>query len=106
MRNFFLWYRYIRIGNTSYIDSHDIIFLVSSAPQNLTIKGVSHDTATIEWEEPEYPNGIIKSYIVMKWRGSSGMVQLETNIVGKLIRYTINNLDSETTYYIAVSGGA
>ena len=70
------------------------------------MKGVSHDTATIEWEEPKYPNGIIKYYSVIKWRGSSDMVQLEINIVGKHIRYTINNLDSEATYSMVVSVGA
>ena len=77
-----------------------------SVPQNVTTKSVSHDTATIEWEEPEYPNGIIKSYNVLKWRDSSSMVRLEINIVGKHIRYTINNLDSEATYYMVVSVGA
>ena len=75
-------------------------------PQNVTTKSVSHDTATIEWEEPEYPNGIIKSYNVLKWRDSSSMVRLEINIVGKHIRYTINNLDSEATYSIWVRVGA
>ena len=75
-------------------------------PQNVTTKSVSHDTATIEWEEPQYPNGIIKYYNVLKWRDSSDMVQLKTNIVGKHIRYTINNLDSEATYSIVVSAGA
>ena len=77
-----------------------------SVPQNVTTKSVSHDTATIEWEEPQYPNGIIKYYNVLKWRGSSDMVRLETNIVGKHIRYTINNLDSEATYSMVVSVGA
>ena len=67
------------------------------------MKGVSHDTASIEWEEPKYPNGIIKSYNAIKWRDSSGMVKLEINIVGKHIRYTINNLDSEANYSIVVS---
>ena len=79
---------------------------MSSVPQNVTTKSVSHDTATIEWEEPQYPNGIIKYYNVLKWRDSSDMVQLKTNIVGKHIRYTINNLDSEATYSIVVSAGA
>ena len=75
-------------------------------PQNVTTKSVSHDTATIEWEEPEYPNGIIKSYNVLKWRNISSVVRLEINIVGKHIRYTINNLDSEATYSISVRVGA
>ena len=75
-------------------------------PQNVTTKSVSHDTATIEWEEPQYPNGIIKYYHVLKWRGSSDIVRLETKIVGKHIRYTINNLDSEATYSMVVSVGA
>ena len=74
-------------------------------PLNVRTKSVSHDTATIEWEEPEYPNGIIKSYNLVKWHGSSGMVSLKINTVGKDIRYTINNLDSEATYSISVSGG-
>ena len=74
-------------------------------PQNVTTKSVSHDTATIEWEEPEYPNGIIKSYNVLKWRDISSLVRLESNIVGKHIRYTISNLDSEATYSISVSVG-
>ena len=91
------------VDNTPYIHSHDFISLAPSMPLNLALKSVSHDTATIEWEEPEYPNGIIKSYYLEKWRGSSPLV---INIVKKRIRYTINNLDSETTYTILVSGGA
>ena len=91
--------------NTPCIYSHDIISLASSMPLNVRTKSVSHDTATIEWEEPKYPNGIIKSYNLVKWRGSSGMVSLKINTVGKHIRYTINNLDSEATYSISVSGG-
>ena len=91
--------------NTPYIDRHDCISLEPSMPLNLATKSVSHDTATIEWEEPEYPNGIIKSYKLVNWRGSSGVVSLKINPVGKHIRYTINNLDSETTYTISVSGG-
>ena len=92
--------------HTPYIDSHDFISLEASAPFNLTPKSVSHDSATIEWEEPKYPNGIIKSYnlIKTKWR-EPPLIALEINIVGKHIRYTINNLESETTYTISVSGG-
>ena len=96
----------LELVNTPYIDSHDFISLGASVPLNLTTKSVSHDTATIEWEEPKYPNGIIKSYnlIKTKWR-EPPLIALEINIVGKHIRYTINNLESETTYTISVSGG-
>ena len=93
--------------NIPYIDSRDFISLGASVPLNLKTKSVSHDSATIEWEEPKYPNGIIKSYNLIKttkWRESRG-ITLEINIVGKHIRYTINNLESETTYTISVSGG-
>ena len=92
--------------NIPYIDSRDFISLGASVPLNLKTKSVSHDSATIEWEEPKYPNGIIKSYnlIKTKWR-ETGLIVLEINIVGKHIRYTINNLESETTYTISVSGG-
>ena len=91
--------------NTPYIDRHVFISLAPSKPLNLTTKSVAHDTATIEWEEPKYPNGIIKSYVLMKWGDSSSEFPLRINTVGKRIRYTINNLDSETTYTISVSGG-
>ena len=93
--------------NIPYIDSRDFISLGASVPLNLKTKSVSHDSATIEWEEPKYPNGIIKSYNLIKttkWR-ESRVITLEINIVGKHIRYTINNLESETTYTISVSGG-
>ena len=92
--------------NIPYIDSHDFISLGASVPLYLKTKSVSYDTATIEWEEPKYPNGIIKSYnlIKTKWR-EPPLIALEINIVGKHIRYTINNLESETTYTISVSGG-
>ena len=92
--------------NIPYIDSRDFISLGASVPLNLKTKSVSHDSATIECEEPKYPNGIIKSYnlIKTKWR-EPGLIVLEINIVGKHIRYTINNLESETTYTISVSGG-
>ena len=95
----------LELVNTPCIDSHDIISLAPSMPLNVRTKSVSHDTATIEWEEPEYPNGIIKSYNLVKRRGSSGMVSLTINTLGKHIRYTINNLDSKATYSISVSGG-
>ena len=92
--------------NIPYIDSHDFISLGASVPLNLKTKSVSHDTATIEWEEPKYPNGIIRSYILAKSKlVDPSFVLLEIDIVGKRIRYTINNLDSETTYSISVSGG-
>ena len=87
------------------IDSHDFISLGASRPLNLITKSVSHDTATIEWEEPKYPNGIIKPYYLIKAKRQSPLIALDINIVGKLIRYTINNLESETTYSISVSGG-
>ena len=90
--------------HTPYIDSHDFISLGASAPLNLTPKSVSHDSATIEWEEPKYPNGIIKSYQLIKTKRQSPLIPLNINIVGKHIRYTINNLESETTYSIVVSG--
>ena len=91
---------------TLYIDNHDFISLGASVPLNLTTKSVPHDTATIEWEEPKYPNGIIKSYYLIKAKwGKSFLIALKTNIVGKHIRYTINNLESETTYSISASGG-
>ena len=77
---------------------------MSSKPLNLKTKSVSHDSATVEWEEPKYPNGIIISYIVKQLR-SSHLVMLEIKKVGKHIRYTINNLDSGVTYSISVSGG-
>ena len=93
--------------NIPSIDSHDFISLGASAPLNPTTKSVSYDAATIEWEEPKYPNGIIKSYHLLgtKWREPSSTA-LEINIVGKHSRYTINNLESETTYSILVSGGS
>ena len=92
--------------HTPYIDSHDFISLEASAPLNLTPKSVSHDSATIEWEEPKYPNGIIKSYYLFrkKWDQFRSYV-LKINMVGKHIRCTINNLESETRYSIGVSGG-
>ena len=90
--------------STPYIDSRDFISLAPSMPLNLTKKSVSHDTATIEWEEPKYPNGIIKSYQLIKTKRQSPLIPLNINIVGKHIRYTINNLESETTYSIVVSG--
>ena len=79
-----------------------IFILVSSKPLNLATKSVSHDTATIEWDEPKYPNGIIISYNIVK---QLPLVKLEIKKVGKHIRYTIDNLDSEATYSISVSGG-
>ena len=82
-----------------------IFILVSSKPLNLATKSVSHDTATIEWDEPKYPNGIIISYNIVKQLRSSHLVKLEIKKVGKHIRYTIDNLDSEATYSISVSGG-
>ena len=92
--------------NTPSIDSHNFISLEASAPLNLTTKSVSYDAATIEWEEPKYPNGIIKSYDLYKINWSElSSIALEINIVGKYIRYTINNLENETTYSISVSGG-
>ena len=91
--------------NIPYIDSHDFISLGASVPLNLKTKSVSHDTATIEWEEPKYPNGIIKSYQLIKTKRQSPLIPLNINIVGKHIRYTINNLESETTYSISASGG-
>ena len=91
--------------STPYIDSRDFISLAPSKPLNLAKKSVSHDTATIEWEEPKYPNGIIKSYNLAKSKlGDPSVVKLEIDIVGKRIRYTISNLDSETSYSISVSG--
>ena len=78
---------------------------MSSKPLNLKTKSVSHDSATIEWEEPKYPNGIIISYNIVKQLRSSDLVKLEIKKVGKHIRYTINNLDSGATYSISVSGG-
>ena len=78
---------------------------MSSKPLNLKTKSVSHDSATIEWEEPKYPNGIIISYNIVKQLRSSHLVKLEIKKVGKHIRYTINNLDSGATYSIPVSGG-
>ena len=96
----------LELVSTPYIDSRDFISLAPSMPLNLTKKSVSHDTATIEWEEPKYPNGIIRSYNLAKSKlGDPSFVLLEIDIVGKRIRYTINNLDSETTYSISVSGG-
>ena len=82
-----------------------IFILESSKPLNLKTKSVSHDSATIEWEEPKYPNGIIISYNIVKQLRSSDLVKLEIKKVGKHIRYTINNLDSGATYSISVSGG-
>ena len=78
---------------------------MSSKPLNLKTKSVSHDSATIEWEEPKYPTGIIISYNIVKQLRSSDLVKLEIKKVGKHIRYTINNLDSGATYSISVSGG-
>ena len=92
--------------NTPYIDSHDFISLEASAPLNLTPKSVSHDSATIEWEEPKYPNGIIKSYYLIETKFRQPLIALEINKVGKHIRCTINNLESETRYSISVSGGS
>ena len=77
---------------------------MSSKPLNLKTKSVSHDSA-IEWDEPKYPNGIIISYNIVKQLRSSHLVKLEIKKVGKHIRYTIDNLDSEATYSISVSGG-
>ena len=78
---------------------------MSSKPLNLKTKSVSHDSATMEWDEPKYPNGIIISYNIVKQLRSSDLVKLEIKKVGKHIRYTINNLDSGATYSISVSGG-
>ena len=44
----------LELVSTPYIDSRDFISLAPSMPLNLTKKSVSHDTATIEWEEPKY----------------------------------------------------
>ena len=75
-------------------------FLGPSEPRNVT-----SSASTIEQEEPEYPNGIIKYYIVNSSVRECYRYTINSS-VREHYRYTINNLDSKTTYSISASGGA
>ncbi len=89
---------------------------VSGPPRNLTLKQVTNTTATIEWTEPETPNGKIKGYrIYISGSDSSGgtLTQVQnvlnslksSNITGEnkyAMESTINNLSMKLIIFLII----
>ncbi|XP_052268400.1 protein sidekick-like [Dreissena polymorpha] len=77
---------------------------VPGPPRIIWFPFVSFNNATIEWEEPEEPNGIILAYLV-SWRVSGSSDPLKNVTVGASERkLTAENLQTQAYYEFYVTG--
>jgi len=57
----------------------------------------------VTWDEPAFPNGIIKEYII-SYGTSKDFQPYEQTVTGKTTERVLDGLDKFTTYFIKVRG--
>ena len=79
---------------------HYCIQLTSAptAPRNVTLREITSTYAIIQWEQPEFPNGVIRNY-TLSLTTTDGT---ETNITTDQLMINITGLDPFTWYWIVV----
>ncbi|WAQ96469.1 SDK-like protein [Mya arenaria] len=89
-------------GNTT--NSTTVDNLLPGPPRVIWFPYVSYTNATIEWEEPSEPNGIIQNYKVL-WRVAGSDDPFENRTVGAGERkQTMVNLQTQAYYEFQVTG--
>jgi len=75
-----------------------------SKPLNLSAVSVTDTSVTIQWEAPEYPNGVITSYQVTTSFGKQRVFaqSYHSHAQGSKLEFQVSALESEATYNIKV----
>lgn len=68
----------------SYISSN-IVFSVSSAPQNLKVVNQTSSTLTLSWSPPEFINGDVQSYL-LHFENSTSSITIPPNVTSYIVR--------------------
>ena len=74
-----------------------------SHPQNVKVQATSSVSIRVTWDEPAFPNGIIKEYII-SYGTSKDFQPYEQTVTGKTTERVLDGLDKFTTYFIKVRG--
>ena len=70
-----------------------------SAPRNVTLREITSTYAVIDWVEPEFPDGVIRNYIVSLTNANDGT---ETIVTTDQLSANITGLDPFTQYWVVV----
>ncbi|XP_038066690.1 tyrosine-protein phosphatase 99A-like [Patiria miniata] len=72
-----------------------------TVPLDVAIQNVDYVSITLQWSEPDPPQGIIIHYTVRYWRsGQSGKLTLINNVVQ--LMYEITGLETNETHFLQV----
>ena len=74
-----------------------------SNPQNVKVQATSSVSIRVTWDEPAFPNGIIKEYII-SYGTSRDHQGYEQTVAGNTMERILDGLDKFTTYFIKVRG--
>ena len=79
------------------------IFTAPTAPENLVTTATTAFTVSLNWEEPEEPNGIIDNYIIRYYETSSPANVTLYNDSIQSTSAVVYNLSAFTNYTFRVS---
>ena len=74
-----------------------------SNPQNVKVQATSSVSIRVTWDEPAFPNGIIKEYTI-SYGTSRDYQGYEQTVAGNTMERILDGLDKFTTYFIKVRG--
>ena len=75
-------------------------FPAPTQPLNVTAEAINSTAVRASWQEPTFPNGIIRQYIVNISNG--GVVEASTTVTGDIFSVDVSGLRPYTLYSVEV----
>ena len=80
-----------------------VLISVPSPPLNLVAKARSTDCVTVSWKPPQFPNGMVRNYLVIYSDDSNLALALWSSMGAKGFNASLKALSRDTTYWIRVA---
>ena len=74
-------------------------FLAPTQPLNVTAEAINSTTVRASWQEPTFPNGIIRQYVV---NISDGDIEASSTVMGSIFSVDVSGLQPYTLYSVVV----
>ena len=75
-------------------------FLAPTQPLSITAEAINSTVVQASWEEPAFPNGIIRQYVVNISDG--GIVEASSTVTGDIFSADVSGLRPYTLYSVVV----
>ena len=75
-------------------------FPAPTQPLNVTVEAINSTAVQASWQEPTFPNGIIRQYIV--YISNGGIVEASSTVTGDIFSVDLSGLRPYTLYSVEV----